>query len=160
MGFATHLGPWLLGTVKDTTGTTAGTMRNIGATIVTQFKTATFAETTATTLAVLPAGSFITSVQLAIDGVVFNGTSPVITIKNGSVTIGTITPTSGTGGIVAMVGTTTVADLASLTNVGSTDAIITYTVSGTTVTTGNGKLVIAYAVRGSDGAIAPTALTA
>jgi len=160
MGFATHLGPWLLGTVKDTTGTTAGTMRNIGATIVTQFKTATFAETAATTLAVLPAGSFITSVQLAIDGVVFNGTSPVITIKNGSVTIGTITPTSGTGGIVTMVGTTTVADLASLTNVGFTDAIITYTVSGTTVTTGSGKLVIAYAVRGSDGAIAPTALTA
>ena len=25
MGFATHLGPWLLGTTKDTTGTTADT---------------------------------------------------------------------------------------------------------------------------------------
>ena len=34
MGFATHLGPWLLGTVKDTTGTTAGTIRNTGCTTV------------------------------------------------------------------------------------------------------------------------------
>ena len=25
MGFATHLGPWLLGTIKNTTGTTVGT---------------------------------------------------------------------------------------------------------------------------------------
>ena len=30
MGFATHLGPWLLGTVKETTGTTPGTVRNTG----------------------------------------------------------------------------------------------------------------------------------
>ena len=36
MGFASHLGPWLLGTVKNTTGTTAGTIRNMGATIVAQ----------------------------------------------------------------------------------------------------------------------------
>jgi len=151
MGFATHLGPWLLGTVKNTTGTTAGTIRNLGATIVAQNKTATFADTTATTLAVLPAGACITSVQLVIDGVVFNGTSPTLTIKNGSTTIGTITPTASTGGQYAMTVTTTVADAALLTNVGSTDAIITYTVSGTTVTTGSGTLIIAYIVRGSDG---------
>ena len=151
MGFATHLGPWLLGTVKNTTGTTAGTIRNLGATIVAQNKTATFAETTATTLAVLPAGACITSVQLIVDGVVFNGTSPTLTIKNGATTIGTITPTASTGGQYTMTVTTTVADAALLTNVGSTDAIITYTVSGTTVTTGSGTLIIAYIVRGSDG---------
>jgi hypothetical protein len=155
MGFATHLGPWLLGTVKETTGTAVGTVRNTGATIVTQSVTATFAATTATTLAVLPAGSYITSVQLAIDGVVFNGTSPVLTIKNGATTIGTVTPTSATGGIYTMVGTTTVADLAVLTNVGSTDATITYTVSGTSVTTGSGKLIISYVVRNSDGTAFP-----
>jgi len=156
MGFATHLGPWLLGTVKNTTGTTAGTIRNIGATIVTQTVQATYAGTTATTAAVLPAGACITVVQLIIDGVVFNGTSPTLTIKNGSTTIGTITPTSGTGGQYAMTVTTTVADAALLTNVGATDAIITYTVSGTTVTTGSGTLIIAYIVRGSDGAANPS----
>ena len=36
MGFATHLGPWLLGTVKNTTGTTAGLVRNTGDTVVAQ----------------------------------------------------------------------------------------------------------------------------
>jgi hypothetical protein len=156
MGFASHLGPWLLGTNKYTTGTTAGTIQNMGASIVAQTKTATFADTSATTLAVLPAGACITAVQLIIDGVVFNGTSPIMTIKNGSTTIGTVTITSATGGQYAMAATTTVADAAKITNVGSTDAIITYTVSGTTVTTGSGTLIIAYIVRGSDGAMYPT----
>ena len=36
MGFATHLGPWLLGTIKNTTGTTVGTIENLGATVVSQ----------------------------------------------------------------------------------------------------------------------------
>jgi hypothetical protein len=156
MGFASHLGPWLLGTNKYTTGTTVGTLQNMGASIVAQTKTATFADTSATNLAVLPAGACITSVQLIIDSVVFNGTSPIMTIKNGSTTIGTVTITSATGGQYTMTATTTVADAAKITNVGSTDAIITYTVSGTTVTTGSGTLIIAYIVRGSDGAMYPT----
>lgn len=156
MGFASHLGPWLLGTNKYTTGTTAGSIQNMGATIVSQTATATFSNTTATTLAVLPAGACITSVQLIIDGVVFNGTSPTLTIKNGSTTIGTISPTTATGGAYTMTATTTVADAALITNVGSTDAIITFTVSGTSVTTGSGTLIIAYIVRGSNGAMYPT----
>ena len=51
--------------------------------------------------------------------------------------------------------TTTVADAVKYTNVGLTDAIITYTVSGTTVTTGSGTLLIQYLVRASDGAQFP-----
>ena len=160
MGFATHLGPWLLGTVKDTTGTAAGFIRNTGATIVTQTKTATFADTGTVTLAVLPAGACITALNLVIDATVFNGTSPTLTVKNGATTIGTITPTSGTGGQYSMTVTTTVADAAKVTNVGTTDAFITYTVSGTTVTTGSGTLIIAYIVRNSDGSAYPTAFTA
>ena len=38
MAVATHLGPWMLGTVKDTTGTTAGLIRNVGSTVSTQSK--------------------------------------------------------------------------------------------------------------------------
>jgi hypothetical protein len=151
MGFATHLGPWLLGTVKDTTGTTAATTRNTGSTIVLQSKAVTYAETTATNLAALPAGSLITSVQLFVDVTAFNGTSPTLTIKNGSTTIGTITPTSGTAGVYAMTPTTTTTDLIKMTNTGTTEVFITYTVSGTTVTTGAGTLIIAYTVRGADG---------
>jgi hypothetical protein len=36
MPSAFHLGPWLLGTVKNTKGTTAGTIRNVGATLAAQ----------------------------------------------------------------------------------------------------------------------------
>jgi hypothetical protein len=59
MGFATHLGPWLLGTVKNTTGTTAGTVRNTGCTVVAQSGVTTVADTTATTEFWIPAGSQI-----------------------------------------------------------------------------------------------------
>ena len=151
MGFATHLGPWLLGTVKDTTGTTAGTIRNTGSTVVMQTKAITFADTTATTAFVLPAGAIVHDVSLYVDGTVFNGTSPIVTIKNGSTTVGTVTVTSATAGIYAMTATATTAAVALLSNVGATDAIFTHTVSGTTVTTGAGTLAITYSVRGSDG---------
>ena len=62
MGFATHLGPWLLGTVKNTTGTTAGNIRNMGATTVAQTGATTVSDTTATTLFVIPAGAQIINI--------------------------------------------------------------------------------------------------
>lgn len=68
MGFATHRGPWLLGTVRDTTGNTVGTIENCGATSVTQtFKRGYSGVTTAgvtDTLCVLPAGAQITSIHI------------------------------------------------------------------------------------------------
>ena len=66
MGFATHLGPWLLGTVRNTTGTTVGTIENCGATVVTQtFKknyTGQAASATTDTICVLPAGAQIVDI--------------------------------------------------------------------------------------------------
>ena len=69
MGFATHLGPWLLGTVKNTTGTTAGTIQNTGSTSVTQTKKVVYtgavaAAAVTTTLFTLPAGAQITSIHI------------------------------------------------------------------------------------------------
>ena len=65
MGIASHLGSWLLGTVKNTTGTTAGTVRNMGATIVAQTYNLTAAQVAGLTgsLGAIPAGSCITNVQ-------------------------------------------------------------------------------------------------
>ena len=151
MGFATHLGPWLLGTTKDTTGTTAATTRNTGSTVVMQTKAITFADTSATNSFALPAGAIVHDVSLYVDATVFNGTSPTITVKNGSTTVGTITPTSGTAGVYSMTATATVAAVALLSNIGSSDVFFTHTVSGTSVTTGAGTLAITYSVRGSDG---------
>ena len=81
MGFATHLGPWLLGTVKNTTGTTAGTIRNMGATVVSQTAPTTVSDTTATTLFVLPAGAQITNFFVDITTAYAGTTGNTITIQ-------------------------------------------------------------------------------
>ena len=66
MGLASHLGPWLLGTVKNTTGTTAGTIRNLGAAEVAQQVTLPYTALTGGGTGnafVLPAGASITSME-------------------------------------------------------------------------------------------------
>jgi hypothetical protein len=81
MGFSTHLGPWLLGTVKDTTGTVAasGQVRNVGASIVAQTKKVVyngvaFGAAKVDALFTIPAGSQI--LQFNIDTLVaFTGST-------------------------------------------------------------------------------------
>ena len=100
MGFATHLGPWLLGTVKNTTGTTAGTIRNMGATVVAQTALTTVADTTATTEFVLPAGAQI--IEFFVD----------ITTAYAGTTGNTITIQTAAGNSLATVGGATTTPLA------------------------------------------------
>jgi hypothetical protein len=88
MGFATHLGPWLLGTIRNTTGTTVGSIENCGATMVSQtFKkdyTGQAASATTDTICVLPAGAQIHFIH--IDTLVaFTGSSAAnVTIGDGT----------------------------------------------------------------------------
>jgi hypothetical protein len=154
MGFATHLGPWLLGTVKNTTGTTAGTIRNMGATVVSQSVDLVFGTLTGTAF-VLPAGaqcvsvtnitttvySAATTLKLSIGGTDFTTNATITTVGQHGLTANTTTP----GGWL---------------NVGATDAIVTYTLAGTSLSTGASTVVITYTVRGSDGATNPTASAA
>jgi hypothetical protein len=157
MGFATHLGPWLLGTVKDTTGTTAGTIRNVGATPCLQTKAVAYADTTANTvLAVLPAGAYIQNIQYIIT-TAYTTTMPTFTIYvNGTAITAAITiasPVAGATGVAALALATTNPSL--VLNVGTSDAIVSFTQSNGGGTTGAGTLVIAYLVRGSDGSANP-----
>ena len=155
MGFATHLGPWLLGTVKDTTGTTAGTVRNTGATIVAQTNNASFAfaavnSSLTGTAFCLPAGAIITSAQFFTT----EAYSAAVTIKltMGGQDIYTATTVTGPAAPYDLAAGTSAAVVALLANVGSTDQLVTYTLTkGGTLTTGAGTLVISYVVRGSDG---------
>ena len=153
MGFATHLGPWLLGTVKNTTGTTAGTVRNLGATVVAQTIPVTFntfANLTGT-IGSIPAGSLITGVQIITSTVFSSATTLKITIGGTDVaTASTITDV----GVVAVTIASTFAALAA--NTGTTDDLITYTATGTALTTGAATVVITYVVRDSSGAANPT----
>jgi hypothetical protein len=154
MGFASHLGPWLLGTVKNTTGTTAGTIRNMGATSVGQMAAVTSADSAATQAFVVPAGAIITNLSLYQTTTFTSGTSGTFTVYVNGVSIGSLTVTTGTAGNLA-ISASSAAQSALWANVGSTDAIITYTPA--TLNAGAGVLLMEYIVRGSDGVANPTA---
>ena len=154
MGFATHLGPWLLGTVKDTTGTTVGNIRNTGTTIVCQTDAVAYNDAAASTAFTIPAGSLITGIQI-LQSTTFTGTSGVITVYANGTAIATCAAiTGGTAGVITFTGTA--AQMASWANTGSTDDIITYTMASSgSLSAGAGTLVMTYAVRNADGTSVP-----
>jgi len=151
MGFATHLGPWLLGTVKNTTGTTAGTIRNMGATVVSQATNVVFDTLTGNAF-VLPAGAQVTHVTIVTTTVFSAATTLKLSIGGTDfTTTGTIT---SVGGVNLNANATTPGGWL---NVGATDAQVTYTMAGTALTTGAATVFVMYVVRGSDGAANPSA---
>jgi hypothetical protein len=150
MGFATHLGPWLLGTVKNTTGTTPGTLQNTGCTIVAQsfnLTAAQIATGSITPSSAIPAGSLITSVQILTTTLFASATTLKVTIAGVDV---------NTASTITTAGTIAVAPAATFTpvqaNVGATDAALTFTTTGSSVT-GAVTVLVAYMVRNSDGAM-------
>jgi hypothetical protein len=154
MGFATHLGPWLLGTVKDTTGTTVGNIRNMGATVVSQSTNVVFGTLTGNAF-VLPAGAQVTHVTIVTTTVFSAATTLKLSIGGTDfTTTGTIT---SVGGVNLNANATTPGGWL---NVGATDAQVTYTMAGTSLTTGAATVFIMYVVRGSDGAANPSATQA
>lgn len=157
MGFASHLGPWRLGTVKDTTGTTAGTISNMGCTTVAQSGTITKSTTSAANVAVLPAGAQILNIYVDVTADFNAATGNTITVAKGATTLATVGGATTTP-ISAGRATVTTAGVDTWVNVGATDAIITAVFAGvgTAATTGAATITIEYVVRNSDGAQAPT----
>jgi hypothetical protein len=159
MGFASHLGPWLLGTVKNTTGTTAGTIRNMGATVVTQTGLTTVADTTATTEFVLPAGAQILEFIVDITTAYAGTTGNTITIQTAAgaslATVGSAstTPLAVGRATVAVTG----AQIGTYLNVGSTDLIVQaiYACAGT-ASGGAATITCVYVVRESNGSANPS----
>ena len=172
MGFATHLGPWLLGTVKNTTGTTVGTIENLGATIVSQtFKkdyTGQAASATTDTVCVLPAGAQI--VDILIDTTVaFTGS----TAANVSIGDGTTAALYWAATDVTSAGRAAISNAAAKlgawcgaastaspngVGIGSTDVTIVATMTPTVaaVTAGTVQYTIMYVVANSNGAQFPS----
>jgi hypothetical protein len=179
MGFASHLGPWLLGTKKYTTGTTAGTIQNMGATIVLQsgsYTTPAGVSTSAaytgdtTRIAVLPAGAIIHAI-IADVTTAFVGASlaTTLTFTTGNATTGlssnfasgsTLGTLSGTSTLSAGRSTITpnTTNIALFNNVGTTDLLINmvFATAGNYTSGGSVNVQIVYAVRGSNGAMYPT----
>jgi len=150
MGFATHLGPWLLGTNRYTTGTTADTTRNTGATNVTQTKAVLYNDADATNAFALPAGALIAEISF-ITTTTFTAAS-TITLSIGATAI-TAALTVTNPGVATFACDATEAAAALWANVGATDKFVTYTVAQGASSAGAGLIVIRYIVRGSDGAM-------
>lgn len=158
MGLATHLGPWLLGTVKNTTGSTAGTIRNIGATAVSQTKSVLYTDITAATVAfTIPAGSQILRASFNTT-VAYATTTPTYALFVNAVAINTAANGSvftNTGIVNLLLGNNNAAGAVLCNNVGTTDAIITFTQANVTATSGAGFLTMEYVVRNADGTAVP-----
>ena len=161
MGMATHLGPWLLGTVRSTTGTTAGLIRNIGACPCIQTKNVSYTDvTTPVTLAVIPAGSYIQNLQFVITTAFATANPTFQVFVNGvaiSAAVALAAPALGATGAGAIALGSARPDL--VLNVGSTDAVITVVNTATTASAGAGTFALAYMVRNADGSYAPTSVT-
>jgi hypothetical protein len=158
MGIASHLGPWLLGTVKNTTGTTAGTIRNMGATAVKQTVTLDFNSINGSltgTAFVLPAGAMVTYYKFYTTATFSGATTVKLTIGATDVTAATtVTGPAAPANMTAATASDAVTSL--FNNVGSTDAIVAYTATkAATLTTGSVTLQVTYTVRNSDGTSVP-----
>ena len=182
MGIATHLGPWVLGTVRSTTGTTAGLIRNTGATTVLQSATYTTPvgvstaapyTGTATTIAVLPAGAIVHAI-IADVTTAFVGASgaTTLTFQTGNVTTGLSTNFAAASQLGLITATSTVAvgrstvtpnttNLALFNNTGTTDLIVqvVFATAGNYTSGGVANFQVVYAVRNPDGTYVPTAQT-
>ena len=169
MGFATHLGPWLLGTVRNTTGTTVGTIENCGATVVSQtFKknyTGTTTAGTTDTICVLPAGAQI--INLYQDTLVaFTGsTAANAQIGDGTTANKYVTTTdltnagraASTNGVLAnWVGAASAASPNGI-GIGPVDVKVVATMTPTvaTVTAGTVQYTVVYVVADSTGSQFP-----
>ena len=167
MGFATHLGPWLLGTVRNTTGTTVGTIENCGATIVSQtFKkdyTGQAASATTDTICVLPAGAQINFIHIDTLVAFTGSTAANVQIGDGSTAAlywastdvtsqGRAAISNASAKLSAWCGAATTAS-PNGAGIGSTDVKIIATMTPTVaaVTAGTVQYTIIYTVANSNG---------
>jgi len=167
MGFATHLGPWLLGTVRNTTGTTVGTIENCGATVVSQtFKkdyTGQAASATTDTICVLPAGAQIQFIHIDTLVAFTGSTAANVQIGDGSTAAlywastdvtsqGRAAISNASAKLSAWCGATTTAS-PNGAGIGSTDVKIIATMTPTVaaVTAGTVQYTIIYTVANSNG---------
>jgi len=167
MGFATHLGPWLLGTIKNTTGTVVGTIENCGATVVSQtFKkdyTGQAASATTDTICVLPAGAQIQFIHIDTLVAFTGSTAANVTIGDGTTAAlywastdvtsqGRAAISNASAKLSAWCGAATTAS-PNGAGIGSTDVkiIATMTPTVSAVTAGTVQYTIIYTVANSNG---------
>jgi hypothetical protein len=146
MGTTTFTGPIKAGDVLNTTGTTAGTVKNVGFVEMAQFAAVTQSATAAATTIVIPANSLITSIDLFVTAAWTSATT-TYTISVGTSATATelvaATNANAIGKLELTPGTDATRTGVWL-NTGTTDDII-YVLSGAlSATAGTGTLVVRY----------------
>jgi hypothetical protein len=150
MGFASHLGVWRTGTVKDTTGTTPGTVANMGLMTLSQAADLP-AAAGATVVAVLPAGSQI--INIYVNTTTLFNSATTLTIGDGTTANKYLTSTTITSaGLISTAGGNLVNT--EINNIGASDVLVTATTSGSAVT-GAATVTVVYVQKASNGASAP-----
>jgi hypothetical protein len=147
MSFSTFSGPLRAGTQRYNPG------RNTGLAVLGQSAAVTSADAAASVACILPAGSQIVSITLQQSTTFTSGSSGTFTVLLGGTQIGQLTITTGTAGNLSITPASG-AQAALFSNVGSTDATITYT--SATLNAGAGSLLITYIQRAPDGSQNPT----
>ena len=149
MAFSTFTGPVRSGTVKNTTGTTLGTIDNTGVVVLSQAAALGLATTTPF---VLPAGAQILNIY--IDVTTAFTTSSTLAVGDGTTADKYVTAiTTAAAGRQAL--TFSGAQLTAMYNIGTSDVQVTVTMAGTTATAGAGFITIGYAQKTSSGAENP-----
>lgn len=145
MTFSTFSGPLRSGTQRY------GADRNTGLVVLAQAAPVVFGTLTGT-VGRLPAGSMILSATFQTTTVFSAATTVTLNIGATAIT-GAVTVTSV--GVATITFATTSAALALLSNVGTSDVAVTYTLAGAGLTTGAGNIILQYVQRADDGSQAP-----
>ena len=144
MGTSTFTGPIKAGDVLNTTGTTAGTVKNVGFVMMAQTAAITQAgtATAVSTGIVIPAYSHIVQIQM-LNTVGFSGVSSNISLGTSATATELVAATSVANiGITALTPGTDATRSALWSNVGASDVIV-YALS-TNTGAGVGDLVVRY----------------
>lgn len=134
MGTTTFTGPINAGNVLDTTGSTPGTVKNVGYTVMGQSAAVTNVATANTTTIVIPAGSQILSIQ------VFVTAAFATTLQIGDTT--SASQYTGATAVTTGVTTFTPGTIANWVDVGTADSIIKVTAGATG--SGAGIVTVTY----------------
>ena len=146
MGTTTFTGPIKAGDVLNTTGTTAGTIKNVGFVEMAQFAAVTQSATAAATTIVIPANSLITSIDLFVTAAWTSATTTyTISVGTSATATELVAATSANAiGKLELTPGTDATRTGVWLNTGTTDDII-YVLSGAlSATAGTGTLVVRY----------------
>ena len=146
MGATTFTGPIKAGNVLNTTGSTAGTIKNVGFVEMSQQAAITQSATAAATAIVIPANSTIVEITLFVTTVWASATTTyTVSVGTSATATELVAATNANAiGILALTPGTDATKTGLWVNVGTSDVII-YVISGApSATPGAGTLVVRY----------------